>query len=116
MPVPNVTIDGWVVVGPAERKLPPAMAPLGISANGWSEFRMVPPTIVAFTEPVRVQGVASVQSAGDDRSRKLPVPPPKEPVTCACAPNEAARATEATRVLTNFIGIEPWEGGLGGAD
>src|SRR5664280_1650198 len=117
MPVANVTIDGSVGVGPAERKLPPAMAPLGISANGWSEFRIVPPTIVAFTEPVRVQGVVDVQSAGEDRSRKEPAPPPKVPVTFACAPSEAARAAEVTRVFKrNFMGIEPWKEGLSGAD
>ena len=65
-----------------------------MSANGWSEFRMVPPTIVAFTEPVRLHGVTDVQSAGADSSRKVPEPPPGEPVTCACAPSEAARATK----------------------
>src|SRR5678815_4114636 len=98
-------VESWVVVGPAERKFPPAMAPLGMSANGWSEFRMVPPTIDPFTTPVSVQGVTAVQIAGDERSRKDPEPPPREPVTCACAPSDAARATDANRVLPNFIGL-----------
>ena len=64
MPPLKVTVDGSVVVGPADRKLPPAMAPLGMSANGWSEFRMLPPTIDALTEPVRVQGVTRCRSPG----------------------------------------------------
>ena len=65
MPPLNVTIDGSVVVGPAERKFPPAMVPAGMSAKGWSAVRMLPPTIDAFTEPVRVQGVPAVQGAGE---------------------------------------------------
>jgi len=33
MPLLKLTVDGSVVVGPAERKFPPAMAPFGISAQ-----------------------------------------------------------------------------------